>query len=92
MSEFETILEMLATLERGQSNLRADIVGKLETIENELTGIRADMAINMGRVDAVQEDHKAIRASVAQMREELSAHWRQIKRLETDVRELKGQP
>ena len=92
MSEFETILEMLASLERGQSSLRADIVGKLETIENELTGIRADMAINMGRVDAVQEDHKAIRASVAQMREELSAHWRQIKRLETDVRELKGQP
>jgi predicted nucleic acid-binding Zn-ribbon protein len=99
MSEFETILEMLASLERGQSSLRADvtslrtdIVGKLETIENELTGIRADMAINMGRVDAVQDDHKAIRASVAQMREELSAHWRQIKRLETDVRELKSQP
>jgi hypothetical protein len=49
MSEFETILEMLAALERGQTSLRADIVGKLETIENELTGIRADMAINMGR-------------------------------------------
>ena len=90
MSEFETILAMLATLERGQVSLRADIIGKLEKIENELTAIRDDIGVNMGRADAVERSNENIRADVRSMQEQMTVHWRQIKRLETNVRELKG--
>lgn len=91
MSEFETILEMLASLERGQTQLRADIIAKLERVQGELISIREDMDTNMGRIDVADRDNDTLRKDIAQMREELSVQYRQIKRLQTDVRELKGE-
>ena len=76
---------VLAALNR----FRADVMGKLEKIENELSAIRDDIGVNMGRADAVDRSNERIRADVRSMHDQLVIHWRQIKRLETEVRELR---
>jgi hypothetical protein len=95
----DPILAALARLEAGQgaivveqTRLRVDMMGKLEAIQNALTGIRDDIGVNMGSADRAILANDHTRDEVRLLGEQMSAMWRQIKRLESDVRELRGEP
>ncbi len=71
-------------------NLRVDVMTTIEEIQDSLTRIRDDIAVNMGAVDMAREVNDNTRADLKQMREQMSIMWKQLKRLQTDVDGLRG--
>lgn len=63
-----------------------------ERILNQITLIRDDIAVNMGGVDAARQANDNTRADVTQIREQMSVMWKQIKQLESRVRDITGEP
>ena len=71
------------TMRDGQTRLRVDLMARMDRLENGLTAIRDDIVVNMARSNLAHD------ATVsAQL--ELQVMWRQIKRIESDVREIRG--
>ncbi|MSP02276.1 MAG: hypothetical protein EXR07_14680 [Acetobacteraceae bacterium] len=81
----------LTALRDGQTTFRVDLMGRIERLENHITDIRDDIGVNIGRADRAHEAADNTRNEVRLMSQELSVMWRQIKRLESDVREIKGE-
>jgi len=81
----------VTTLREGQTALRVDMMGRIERLENHITGIRDDIGVNMGRADRAHEAVVNARSDVLHLSQELSIMWRQIKRLESDIRDIKGE-
>jgi uncharacterized coiled-coil DUF342 family protein len=71
---------------------RGEIMEKVEGVQNSLTAIRDDIAVNIGSVDAARKANDNTRSDVTQMREQMSVMWRQIKQLESRVRDITGDP
>jgi hypothetical protein len=93
----------LSSVVTGQKSLRAafsdelgktrtDIMGKVADLQKEVATIREDIAVEMGAVDMAREVNDNTRNDVKQMREQLSVMWKQLKRAQDDIRELKGDP
>jgi chromosome segregation ATPase len=80
--------DLLAELGR----TRSDIMERVERLENAVTLIRDDIAVNMGAVEAVERANDNTRADVRSLHEQMSIMWKQIKRLQTEMREIKGEP
>jgi chromosome segregation ATPase len=80
--------DLLAELGR----TRSDIMERVERLENAVTLIRDDIAVNMGAVEAVERANDNTRADVRSLHEPMSIMWKQIKRLQTEMREIKGEP
>jgi chromosome segregation ATPase len=88
-TDFHTLrTDMLAEL--GQT--RGAIMGRMAELQASVTAIRDDIAVNMGRVDAVRQANDNTRADLVQMREQMSVMWKQIKTLEARVRGITGDP
>nr|WP_294502700.1 hypothetical protein [uncultured Rhodopila sp.] len=71
---------------------RADIMERVDRLENAVTLIRDDIAVNMGAVDAVERANENTRADVRTLGEQVSVMWKQIKQLQSDMREVRGGP
>jgi peptidoglycan hydrolase CwlO-like protein len=79
-------------LERGHERLRIDVMERMDRLDNALTSIRDDITVNMGRADHAHEVADSTRREVRLLGEQVNAMVRQIQRLQTDVRHLKGEP
>ena len=79
-------------LERGQDRLRVDLMERMDRFDNALTSIRDDITVNMARADRAHEVADNTRREVQLLGEQVNAMVRQIQRLQTDVRHLKGEP
>jgi hypothetical protein len=79
-------------LERGHERLRVDLMERMDRFDNALTAIRDDITVNMGRADHAHEVADSTRREVRLLGEQVNAMVRQIQRLQTDVRHLKGEP
>ena len=71
---------------------RADIMERVDRLENAVTLIRDDIAVNMGAVDAVERANDNTRADVRTLGEQMSVMWKQIKQLQSEMREVRGDP
>jgi outer membrane murein-binding lipoprotein Lpp len=71
------------------AQLLGDMMGKLEQIQNDLTGIHEDIGVNMGRAERALATNENTRNELRMLGGEVAAMWRQIKRLETEIRELR---
>jgi chromosome segregation ATPase len=74
------------------AQLRTDVMGSLERLNNAVTGIRDDIAVNYYRAERAQTAADSTHDEQRQMGTEIAAMWRQIKRLESQVREIRGDP
>jgi uncharacterized phage infection (PIP) family protein YhgE len=74
------------------TRLRVDLMARMERQENRLGEIRDDISVVMGSADAMKRANENTRDIVRLQGESLSVMWRQIKQLQTEVRELKGEP
>jgi hypothetical protein len=53
----DPVLAALARLEEGQGRLRADMMARLDRLQDDLTGMREDIGVNMAAVlNAVARD------------------------------------
>jgi len=65
---------------------------KVEGLQDSLNAIRSDHVVAMGSVDAVRLANENTRADMTLLREQVSVMWKQIKRLESRVRDITGDP
>jgi uncharacterized protein (UPF0335 family) len=70
--------------------MRADIMDRVYRLENGMTQIRDDIAVDMGAAEAAERANENTRADLRTLSERVSVMWKQIKRLESDMREVTG--
>jgi methyl-accepting chemotaxis protein len=104
----DPILAALARLEAGQvalrhavgdlatrtelSEVRVAVMQRIDRLQNTVTAIRDDVAVNLGAADAAQRANDNTRELVRSQGEQLNVMWRQLKALEAKVREITGDP
>lgn len=95
----DPIMSALADLKAGQSGIRdeitrtrANIMERIDRLQDAVTAIRDDIAVNMGAADAMQKANDNTRELVRLQGEQLSIMWEQLKQAQQDIRELKGTP
>jgi peptidoglycan hydrolase CwlO-like protein len=92
-----------ASLRDGQTSLRAEflaelgntrsaIMNRVDRLENRITEIHGDMEVAMGSTEAAQRVNDNTRADLRTLGEQMSVMWKQIKRLESQVRDITGNP
>ncbi len=72
--------------------LRSDVMERIDRLQNVVTLIRDDVAVNFGSSSAVKLANDNTREELRALGDVVSAMHRQIQRLQTDVRELRGEP
>ncbi len=74
------------------ASLRVDLMARMDRLENSLTDIRNDIAVNFGTADAVKRANDNTREEVRSLRDIVAALVRKIQTLETKVRDITGAP
>jgi len=60
----------------------------MDRLQDTLTAVREDVAVNMGAADAAQRVNENTREDLRSLREQVSVMWRQLKAVEARVREI----
>jgi chromosome segregation ATPase len=71
---------------------RSDIMERVERLEDAVNKIRDDIAVNMGAAEAVERANENTRADLRTLQEQMWIMWKQIKQLQTEMREVRGDP
>jgi len=73
-------------------NLRTDLMGRMDRLQDSITSMRDDIGVNMGATAHAVETNDNTRAELRSLGDVVTAMSRQIQRLQADVRALKGEP
>jgi cellobiose-specific phosphotransferase system component IIB len=65
---------------------------RLDRMQDALTEIRDDITVNITRAERAHDAADTTRADARLLGEQVSAMYRQLKRLEARVRDMKGDP
>jgi chromosome segregation ATPase len=79
----------LANVEAGLAATRADVMARLDRHEDKLSAMHSDITVNMAAVGHVRDNHAGMRKEQESTNELVYAMMKQIRRLQTDVEELK---
>ena len=97
--EADPVMAALMRLEAGQERfeagltaLRADLMGRLDRLQHTFAGIRDDIALNYGTADQVRRANDHTREELHSLSRLVMAMSTQIQLLQTQVRELRGEP
>jgi flagellar hook-associated protein FlgK len=91
LSALERLVQGQAKLDSDVTRLRSDLMARMDRIQNAITAIRDDIAVNFGTADAVRRANDNTRDELRALVEQVNSMVRQINRLQTDVRTLKGE-
>ena len=102
-ARFERIEGRLDQLEAAQDKLRADLTGqftrlradvmeRVDRSQDVLTLQRDELTVNFSSGERAERIAKAAQQEVSSLSEVIGAMHRQISRLQSDVRQLKGEP
>jgi|SRR6185437_12717944 len=82
----------LAMLEEGQARLRLDLMARIDRLQDTLTAEQEANVVNFGAAERAEKIAKGVQGEVRAIGDQVNAMIRQIQRLQTDVRHLKGEP
>ena len=68
---------------------RTEVMGRFDRVEDRLTEMRDDVTVAMGAATTALRQHKEVRVEVLELVETMTAIHRQVRRLRTDVDEMK---
>jgi uncharacterized coiled-coil DUF342 family protein len=71
-------------------SLRGDLMDRIDRLQDDVSSLRDDIGVNFARSDRVDDRSTGIEREVRAVVLEVSAMHRQLQRLQTDVRTLKG--
>jgi hypothetical protein len=71
--------------------LRVDVMARMDRLQDGFNAVRDDVMVNVDRTDRVEAIARASADEVRAMGAELSGIHRQIQRLQSDVRHLRGE-
>lgn len=83
---------MESRLQAGQTAIHVVTMERLDRLQNSVASIRDDIAANYGTAGAVKRANDNTREELRLLGEVVTTMSQQIQRLQTDVRELKGDP
>ena len=72
--------------------LRGDMMARMDRLQDGFNALRDDGTVNFARTDRVESITRGSADEVRAMGVELSGMHRQIQRLQSDVRSLRGEP
>jgi methyl-accepting chemotaxis protein len=88
-----------AELQESLGRARVDLMERMDRMQDAVTGIRDDISVNFGASEATRRVQDNTRNDmrdwvgvIDSMRDQMAGMERQIQRLQTQVRELKGDP
>jgi len=90
--ELIKIREDVAKLREDQTSLRVGLMERMDRLQNILNSIRDDVTVSMGRGDHAERIALHTREELRTLSEVVSAMHKQIATLQTQVRELRGDP
>lgn len=88
----QDVLAAIADLRGELTQLRVDVMARMDRLQDTVTGMRDDIAVNFVRADRAVDAAEANARQVEILGREISGMQRQIQRLQSDVRTLKGEP
>ena len=65
-------------------------MARMDRLQDGITAIRDDIAVNIGAVEAGRRANDNTRDDLRTLNEQVSVMWKQLKRLQTDMREIRG--
>ncbi len=87
----EDLLRAITRMGEGLTQLRADMMVRLDRVQDDVQAIRDDIGVNMASAERVRHAHDGTRAELRDMGDQLAAIWRKVQRLESEVRTLRGE-
>ena len=82
----------LAKLINEVLGLRTDMMARMDRLQNGFMALRDDIGVNFGAAESVRRANDNTRDELRALGDVMGAMQRQIQRLQTDVRGLKGDP
>lgn len=89
-SSSSAILEKMEELHAGQTAVRADLMARMDRLEDRISDIHADIAVNFGAVDHARRVNDNTRDEMRGLSDNVSRMMTLLLRLQTEVTELKG--
>lgn len=83
---------MEGRLQTSSTQLRAALMERMDRLQNSISLIRDDIAVNFGATDAVKRANDNTCEELRSLGDLVMGMNRQIQRLQTDIRELRGDP
>ena len=78
--------------ERALLDLRVAVMARLDRVENTMTSVHDDLVVNLARTNRAHDAIEHTREELRAVNQEVTMMWRRIRRLETEVREIRGDP
>jgi hypothetical protein len=78
-------------LDEGLDRLRTDVMARMDRLQDALTLHKDDMVTSMGAGERAERIANAMQDVVRTLSEQVTVMVRQIHRLQTEMRELKGE-
>jgi chromosome segregation ATPase len=72
--------------------LRVDVMARMDRLQNGITSIRDDITVTTSMANRVHDANEHTREEVRALGDVVSAMQKQISRLQSQVRELRGEP
>ncbi len=91
-SRLTSVESGLTSVQQSQTSLRVDVMARMDRLENKLTEMRDDITVNIGGTWQNREAINSTRGDLHGLGEQVNIMWRQIKRLEQQVRDINGEP
>jgi len=82
----------LSRLDEKLDRTRADLMARMDRLQDAMTALRDDVTVNFGIADRVDSVAESARKETRALAEVVTAMQRQIARLQSDVRQLRGEP
>ncbi len=91
-TDVTTLRTDVTTLRTDVTTLRTEVMARIDRLQNTVTTIRDDITVNMGRADQAHRAADNVRDELRALNDVVSGVMRQVQRLQSDVRELRGEP
>lgn len=91
-SKVERLDGKLGQLRGEVDRLRGDVMARMDRLQDGFNALRDNVTVNFGRTERAETTVRASADEVRAMGIELSGMHRQIQRLQSDVRHLRGEP
>ena len=84
------ILAAIERLEAGQDRLRGDLMARMDRLQDALTLQHDDVIVSMGAAERAERIARSALEETRALGEIVTVQTRQIQRLQSDIRQLKG--
>ena len=88
----EEVRQEITEVRQEITEVRTGVMERLDRLQNSLTHIREDIGVTQATAETARDRDEATRKELRSLTEIVTVMHRQIQRLQTQMRELRGDP